>query len=218
MNSSVQFLIFDLDGTLIDSKRDIVLCVNRALVDQGLMPLDEEKIGNQIGRGTEYLFRQLLGTSVSDSEIKTLVERCKHFYSKHLLDHTCVYPGVHETLQFFRTLPKVIVTNKNQEFADSLVNKLGLKTHFEAVFGSEAFPTQKPDSGPILKTCAVWKTEPSQAVIIGDSVFDITAGKMAAVKTVAALYGFTKAEELRRQSPDYEIESAHDLPGILADP
>lgn len=216
MSALTQLLIFDLDGTLIDSKRDIVLCVNRAFERQGLPPMDEQRVGDQIGRGSEYLYRQLLGSEYPHSGIEILVKRFKSLYARHLLDHTHVYAGVQEALEHFKDTPKVIVTNKNQEFADLLVTELGLRPHFQAVFGSEAFATQKPDGGPLRETCARWKVDPSQAVIVGDSEFDILAGKSASVRTVAAMYGFTKREVLRGHSPDHEIESARDLISLLA--
>ena len=218
MNTPIRLLVFDLDGTLIDSKRDIILCVKRSLAQEGLASLaslDDDVIGDQIGRGSEHLFRQLLGGAAPHSEIEPLVKHFRNFYSRHLLDHTSVYPGIHETLTCFRALPKVVVTNKSQEFADILTERLGLKAYFEAVFGAEAFSTQKPDGGPLRAVCERWDIDPSQSAIVGDSVYDIQAGKRAAVKTVAALYGFTKPDELRSHFPDFEIESALDLAKVF---
>jgi phosphoglycolate phosphatase len=206
----MKLLIFDLDGTLIDSKRDIVLSVNRAFVQLGYPELSEERIGDEIGRGSEYLFKQLLGRDVPD-----LVARFKEVYGHHLLDHTQIYPGMTRALLHYSAIPKVIVTNKNQVFSDRIVNALGLREHFEGVFGSEAFLTQKPHPGPILEVCKRWNVDPSATVIIGDSEFDITAGKAAGVQTVAALYGFSRAGTFKMNRPDFEIHSADQLVGLF---
>jgi phosphoglycolate phosphatase len=206
----MKLLIFDLDGTLIDSKRDIVLSVNRAFIQLGYPELSEEKIGDEIGRGSEYLFKRLLGKDSPD-----LVARFKEIYAHHLLDHTQIYPGIIEALTHYSAIPKVIVTNKNQVFSDRIVKALGLREHFEGVFGSEAFPTQKPHPGPILEVCKKWNVAPIETVIIGDSEFDITAGKAAGVKTVGALYGFSREETFRVNRPDFEINSADQLVGLF---
>ncbi len=215
MSGHLKLLIFDLDGTLIDSKRDIVLSVNQAFLQRGLAQISEEKIGNEIGRGPEYLFTRLLGVTTPMSTIKELASSFKEIYQEHLLVHTQIYPGVIETLVHYRSIPKVIVTNKNQSSADRVVNALGLREHFESVFGTEAFLTQKPDAGPILEVCKRWNVNPSEAIVIGDSQFDILAGKAAGTRTVAALYGFSPAEVFSSCPPDYEIQTVDQLINIL---
>jgi phosphoglycolate phosphatase len=204
-------LIFDLDGTLIDSKRDIVLSVNQAFLRRNFLELPEETIAKEIGRGSGYLFRQLLGAAAFDGTIENLVNDFKEIYQHHLLDHTRIYPGVMEMLNHFKAFRKVIVTNKGQKFADRIVHALGLRTHFEEVFGAESFPTQKPDSGPILEVCRRWGIQPSEAVVIGDSQFDVRAGNSAGARTVGVLYGFSPLETFAFNPPDFTIESADQL-------
>lgn len=206
----MKLLIFDLDGTLIDSKLDIVRSVNRSFLQFGLSPMPEETIGNEIGRGSEFLFRQLLGESPL---LPQLVARFREIYGRHLLDHTLLYPGVLETLSHFRPLPKVIVTNKNQAFADQIVRGLGLSEYFEGVFGSEAFATQKPDPGPIREVCAQWQVPPAESVLVGDSVFDMEAGAAAGACTVGALYGFGHPSHFT--GADHRIERADQLIGLF---
>ncbi len=211
----MDLLIFDLDGTLIDSKRDIVMSVNRAFMQLGFPTLPEASIGAEIGRGSEYLFRRLLGDDAPNETIQSLVRCFKLIYSHHLLDHTQVYPGVVESLQHYRNIPKVVVTNKNQAFADRLIEELGLSSHFEAIFGPEAFATQKPDPGPILEVCKRWGVRPSETVVIGDSQFDIVAGKAAEARTVGASYGFSRPEIFELNPPDYRIDAADQLIGLF---
>lgn len=207
----MKLLIFDLDGTLVDSQRDIVWSVNQAFRRLGYVEQALERIGGEIGRGSEYLFRRLLGPEVSREEILALVGEFREIYAKHLLDHTTVYSGVFDALDHYGKIPKVIVTNKNQAFADRLIEETGLRPHFEAVFGSEAFLTQKPDPGPILEVCRLWNTAPRETAMIGDSEFDVIAGKQAGARTVGALYGFGKIET----NPDHRIETAEQLIGLF---
>ncbi len=211
----LKLLIFDLDGTLIDSKKDIVLSVNRAFNQLGFPSMPEEQIGAEIGRGSEYLFKRLLGEATSIQTIETLVAGFKAIYKTHLLDHTLLYPGVHEALSYYQSIPKVVVTNKNQAFADRIVDGLGLRRHFQGVFGSEAFPTQKPDPGPLLAVCKRWNAHPSHTAIIGDSEFDLLAGKAANMLTVGALYGFSDSQIFKRYAPDFKIDSAAELIGLF---
>ena len=207
--------VFDLDGTLIDSKRDIILSVNRAFLQLGFHSMPENRIGDEIGRGSEYLFTRLLGTETARETINDLVSCFKEIYGRHLLDHTQIYPGVINALSYYSAFPKVIVTNKNQSFADQIVDATGLRKHFDGVFGSEAFTTQKPDPGPILEVCKRWNVHPSDAVIIGDSQFDIVAGRAAGSRTVGALYGFSRPESFKINPPDFEIDSADQLVGLF---
>ena len=154
--------VFDLDGTLIDSKRDIVLSANRALLQLGFPAMPEEIVGKEIGRGPAYLFTRLLGAQTPRETIQELASRFKEIYGRHLLDHTQVYPGVLNVLSRDHSRPKVIVTNKSQAFADQIVDAVGLRRHFEGVFGAEAFATQKPDPGPVLEVCRIPVVAPSE--------------------------------------------------------
>jgi phosphoglycolate phosphatase len=211
----VELILFDLDGTLIDSKKDIVACVNRALFEHGRPTYPESEVGRYIGKGIANLLKQLLGAQVSEDEIQALVISFRASYWSHLVDETTVYPGVVEALRHYQTKPKAIVTNKSQALAQAIVEKLGLSPYFEAVFGPEAFSAQKPDPRPLLEACARWNTPPHRAVLVGDSLVDMTAGKNAGVLTVAALYGYGEPTDMRATKPDYEIQTADGLIGLF---
>lgn len=206
-----ELLIFDLDGTLIDSKRDIVECVNRAFSQLGYREQPGELIASQVGRGAELLFKGLLGPRLPESAIKELVASFKGHYEKHLLDHTTLYPDIEEVLTHYGAVRKVVVTNKAQPFANRIVAGLGVAKHFEGVYGSEAFATQKPDPGPIIEVCRRWHAHPAKTAVIGDSEFDLLAGKRAGACTVAVLYGFGSPESLRTLNPDFIVAKAREL-------
>lgn len=207
--------MFDLDGTLIDSRADIVTQVNASLAACGLETRPPEVVGRLIGRGSRYLFRRLLGDDFPDPRLDQLVARFRQLYALHLADATRVYPGVIEALEHYRGLPKVIVTNKPQDFADSLVDRLGLREHFAAVFGAEAFARQKPDPLPVLETCRRYSENPASAAFIGDSCVDLEASRGAGTLTVSAFWGYEDAPALRAMRPDIEIHAARELIGLF---
>lgn len=214
--SKVELFIFDLDGTLVDSKKDIVLCVNRAFSVLGLPTFPEPVIGKEIGYGSERLFRQLLGQRASNDVISELQAAFRDFYAKHMTENTCPYPGVLEVLTHYSEVPKVVVTNKAQALADHLIDRLELRPHFKGVYGFEAFATQKPDPGPILGVCARWDVEPGNAMVVGDSIIDVTAGKKAGTRTVAVLYGFGAEADIRSGEPDFMVRSASEIIGLAS--
>lgn len=215
----MQLLIFDLDGTLIDSRQDIILSVNRVFLQLGFSSQPGEVISKEIGRGSEYLFTRLLtgilGSGATPELIRDAVASFKKVYQQHLLDHTVVYPGIIDAVLYYSKLPKVIVTNKSQVLADLVVEGLGLKKHFEGVFGAEAFTTRKPDAGPVLEVCKKWNVNPSDAVMIGDSQFDIVAGRTAGTMTVGVLYGYGHLD-FQIHPPHLQIETATQLIGLFS--
>jgi phosphoglycolate phosphatase len=207
----MDLLIFDLDGTLVDSRTDIVDSANSALVSLGLAPQPVDLVTSYIGQGLERLFRQLLEGEGTDDQLRQALVHFSEHYAVHMTDHTALYPGMQRTLEYFESTPKVILTNKRQKGADALVERLSLGSHFKAVFGFEAFPTQKPAPGPILGICEKFHVRPSATVMIGDSIFDILAGQQAGAKTVAALYGYGELAEVKALKPDYLIERPEQL-------
>jgi phosphoglycolate phosphatase len=207
----MELLIFDLDGTLVDSKTDIVESANQTLENLGRERLPVDLVTSYIGQGLEKLFRQLLAGVASDAIVHQAIGQFGEIYAEHMTDHTCLYPGMLRVLQHFETIPKVILTNKRQKGADALIEKLSMGSHFKAVFGFEAFPTQKPDPGPLIGICDRFRVAPANAVMIGDSIFDVLAGQRAGTVTVAALYGYGDEAEVRALKPDHLIDRPEEI-------
>jgi len=217
-SNRIRALIFDLDGTLIDSKQDIVNQVNRTLRDFGFPERSPSELARGIGSGSHTLFKALFAGHSSahdDAFIDQVVQQFRKNYRAHMADSTEPFPGVWEMLQHFKELPKAIITNKAQLSADSICSHLGLTPHFVAIHGLEAFKTHKPDPGPIREACALLGVEPHEVAFVGDTPVDMAAAKGAGAISVAALYGYGEHAELMAIQPSHAIERVAQLMEIL---
>jgi phosphoglycolate phosphatase len=206
-------VIFDLDGTLVDSKADIVFCFNSTLKGFGIEAMPEETITRHVGTGIHPLLLTIAKTNPAIS-IDDLLQEFESLYDEHLTDQTQLYQGLGDVLEQC-TAPITILTNKMQRFADKIVNQLRLNQLFVGIYGREAFSKNKPDPLPVLEICRLHQTQAAKTIIIGDTEGDILSGKGAGVRTCAALYGYGDPATLRASKPDLTIASASDLKEIL---
>jgi len=132
-----------------------------------------------------------------------------------MADATRPYPGALEALEHYAGVPKLVITNKGQAFADGLIDRLGLRPHFRAVFGAEAFERRKPDPLPLREACRRFGVEPGRAAFVGDSWPDMAASKACGTLSVCALYGYGDAAAMRELRPDYEIHGLPELIGLF---
>ncbi|MCX7817308.1 MAG: HAD-IA family hydrolase [Syntrophales bacterium] len=210
----MDLLIFDLDGTLAYTGRDIAKSVNYTLRSLGLREIEEEKILSFVGNGV----RNLLLRSLTEEHIHFLDEALrifKGYYSEHLLDSTVLTPGARECLEFFRDKIKVILSNKDVSFIDRVIAGLGIKSFFDDVIGGDTFPYRKPDPRVVEYILAKFKIEPKKAIIIGDGPNDIIAAKNAGVLCCAFLNGLTKREDLLSLDPDITCENLGELRWLI---
>lgn len=208
-------IFFDLDGTLIDSSRDIAAATNEALASLGMPSRALGEITAVVGRGPRHLFTQLLGEGTDRTLLDRLVVAFHKAYGDRLCHETIVYPGIEPMLEALSGREKVVLTNKSQPLADALIDKLGLRRHFSAVYGAEAFPTRKPDPQPILRVLKKYGVAAARATIVGDTIVDITAGKSAGITTVAVLYGFGSEESIRAAAPDHVVRTPEQVAEIF---
>ena len=188
--SSVRALIFDLDGTLIDSKRDLILSVNAMLCEMGREELHEDTISGYIGHGAPQLVGQALGNGASEEERERALKYFLSYYEDHKMDSTCPYPGVPEALAQLAAYPMAILTNKPVRISTRILEALGLAKYFRAVYGGNSFPTKKPDplgAHTILRELAA---TPGEAILIGDSEVDVQTARNAGTLAAAVNYGF----------------------------
>ncbi|MFB3923767.1 MAG: HAD family hydrolase [Terriglobia bacterium] len=212
--SSIQLLIFDLDGTLIDSKLDLALGVNAMRVQRGLAPLDSDVIGTYVGHGVANLVRRSLGEGASEAEVEACVEAFIEHYRAHMLDNTVPYPGVIEALEALRGRSLAVLSNKPVVFSREILAGLNMARFFAFVYGGNSFDRKKPDPAGVRKLMADLHSGPQQTLIIGDSDTDVLTGRNAGVWTCGVTYGFG-APTLAKAPPDLMIDDLRRLPALL---
>jgi phosphoglycolate phosphatase len=182
-----RLFLFDLDGTLIDSRADIVYSLNLALAGLGVPPLPEAHIVHYVGSGVRKLIErslhELTGREPDSALTQKGVTLFREEYGKHLLDQTCLRPGVEEALERLSWAKFAVVSNKPEHFSRRILEGLGLAGRFCIILGGDSTPHQKPDPEPLLKAMDACVAPPSETAMVGDSAVDIEAGKAAGVIT-----------------------------------
>ena len=202
--------MYDLDGTLVDTRRDIAEAANHMRSRMGLPPMPEKEICGYVGLGLQSLVEGCLGTAdPAKAEEGTRVYRA--YYSEHLLDHTVLYPGAREVLEHFRPRRQAVITNKPDPYSRRILEALGVDGYFfEIVAGNSGYP-KKPDPESLLALMRGEGAAASGTLFVGDSPVDVETGAKAGVLTVAVSQGFTERDELERSGPDHLIEGFQEL-------
>jgi phosphoglycolate phosphatase len=210
----IRLMIFDLDGTLVNTLEDIAHSVNFTLGRLGrpLLPLDA--VRQYVGDGLELLLTRALGGHTG------LLEEAKGIYtvhqSRYLVVSSRLYPGIKETLEHFRGLPLAVVTNKTLAFSEPLLEGLGIRPYFGMIIGADTGLPLKPAPDAFLSIMKSLAVPKERTVVVGDGTTDILAGKAAGITTCAVTYGFRTEEELRRAGPDHVIHTFSELKGLFA--
>lgn len=212
----VDLLIFDLDGTLIDSRKDIANSVNWTLRDLGLEELPHDHIYQYVGYGVRALIQGAVDEAHGSNGYDEAMKLFDKYYQEHLLDHTQLYPGLLEVLEKNSDKSMAVITNKPQRYTDPIMMGLNLADYFDVILGREACIEMKPHPEPILKVLASVGVAPEKAMIIGDTDVDVEAGRRAGIKTCAVLFGFGKEDMIREAKPDYLVESSEQLQELLS--
>jgi phosphoglycolate phosphatase len=206
----VDLLMFDLDGTLIDSRKDLADSVNRTFREIGIPEKPRETLYGYVGNGV----RRLISDAVGDRG-PSLVERAhavfQRHYLEHLLDETRIYPGMPDVLDHFSKKKKAVVTNKPVVYTTRILLGLSVNTRFDLVVAGEDSSPLKPHPEMILRALRHFGVSSDRAVMIGDSVNDIRAARDAGVRSCAVGYGIGDPEELKRAGPDLFSETVRDL-------
>jgi len=214
MKKKIDLIIFDFDGTLVDSKNDIIISVNEMLEKIGLPRRAPSQIQDFIGSGVKKLVQDALGKN-GNQVFDRAVDMYKDIYRKHMFDTTVLYPGTVDVLKHFKNAKKAIISNKSIEFIKMSLERFGIASYFAEVFGGDHDRQRKPSPQPIIKMLQDFKVKPQRAVIVGDSQLDIEAGVNAGVLTCGALYGIGKKEEIVALRPDFLINSILELKDVL---
>jgi phosphoglycolate phosphatase len=211
---AIRLLIFDLDGTLIDSRLDLVHSVNATLEHLGRAPLPHETIESYVGNGVSVLIHRSLGPGVTEAEVQRGQEFFLAYYREHMLDNTVIYPGVLEALEALRNRDMAVLTNKPVRFSEDILKGLGIAQYFRFVYGGNSFPCKKPDPVGVTTLLHDLAASPSQAMMVGDSAVDVRTARNAGIWSCGVTYGLGR-ESMRADPPDLMLDSLAELPSHL---
>ncbi len=218
----IKLVIFDLDGTLIDSRLDLVHSVNAALRHIGQPELPDDVIASYVGDGAPILIQRALGAEAKDEAlVRKGLEFFLSYYRAHKLDHTTVYPGVAEMLAAIQrssngTQRKMaVLTNKPVIPSRAIVDALELGKFFAQVYGGNSFATKKPEPEGARVLLEENSVPPEQAVMVGDSHVDIRTGLNTGMYTVGVTYGFAP-HTLEAEPFDVQVDTPAELAGLFA--
>ena len=209
----IKLVIFDLDGTLADSLPDLADATNYMLAKADRAALDPEQVRKLIGQGARRLVERALEGAGAE-EVEEGLKVFLAYNDRHIADKTRLYPGVPETLQRFSDsgCNLAVVSNKNEGLCRKLLHLFQIDQYFTAVLGADSFPFRKPSPEPLLKLLRDFSVTAGEAVMIGDSINDIAAGKGAAVATIGCAFGYGDPDELR--DADYLVDEFGRLPDL----
>jgi phosphoglycolate phosphatase len=208
----VRALIFDLDGTLIDSKLDLIHAVNATLTEMDRATLSDEVISSYIGHGVPMLMSRALGGVAKEDELARGLGYFLEYYDAHKLDNTCLYPGVTETLANLgeQNIAMALLTNKPVKISVRILEALGIAKYFHAIYGGNSFETKKPDPLGANAILTELRANAADSMMIGDSEVDIQTARNANMIATAVNYGFGIHD--RAQHPaDIYLERISDL-------
>ena len=207
-------ILFDLDGTLVDSAPDLALALNHMLTTLKRKPFHTETIRSWVGNGAQTLVKRgLCGSSIVDEDIdpelfEQALEIFLQFYAQNLCVHTLIYPHVTVTLNTLKSkgYRLALVTNKPYDFIDPLLEGLALTGLFELSLGGDTLAKKKPDPMPLLHVCERLNVDVSECVMVGDSKNDILAAQAAKMHSIGVTYGYNYNEHISHYKPDYVVE------------
>lgn len=210
-------IVFDLDGTLIDSRRDLADAANALIVERGGQPLPVDAIAGMVGEGAPLLIARALKAAGLDLDLHAALRRFLELYDERLLVHTHLYDGTHDALEALSARAALaVLTNKPQHPTERILDGLGIAAFFRWVVGGDTRHGRKPDPGGLNSLMASAGTGPDGTVMVGDSAIDLRTARAAGTRICLVRYGFgfqTATSELT--GAELFAERASDLPTIL---
>jgi phosphoglycolate phosphatase len=208
----MDLLIFDLDGTLIDSRLDLANAVNATLSHMNKPPLTNERVYTYVGNGAPLLVRRALGAVATQEEVDEALEFFLEYYREHDLDHTTLYPGVRETLERLSEAGKrmAVLTNKPVRMSRHIVEGLGVAGYFFAVYGGNSFDQKKPHPMGVEAIIGEAGVTKGATAMVGDSSVDVLTARNSGIFCCCVNYGF-QPESLVEHPPDLLIDRMEQL-------
>ncbi|MDR3385839.1 MAG: HAD-IA family hydrolase [Rudaea sp.] len=214
--SDIRAVLFDLDGTLVDSAPDLIVAMQRLRTEEGESPADAAGVGAIVSKGGRAMLRRGF-PGADEARIESFLPRFLDLYFEAIAVHTRTYPGIDAALAALDNcrVPWGIVTNKPGWLARALLAELKLDARCAALVCGDCLATRKPDPEPILRACTLAGVDAAHSVYVGDDVRDIEAGRRAGTMTVAAGWGYLAGEDPRGWQADIVVAMPHDLPAAL---
>lgn len=208
-------VVFDLDGTLVDSRADIVGAVHFVLDRFGAPPLPEDEIVGYVGDGARILLSRVFRLSPGAPELAPILAAFLEHYTEHAADRTTLLPDARATLDALRAVPLALCTNKPRAATERVLSVLDLARHFEVVVAAGDLPENKPSPVPLVYIGAKLDVPTTRLVMVGDGTQDVECGRAAGARTIAVLGGFATKDRLERAHPDALIGSLRELPAAM---
>lgn len=208
----VDLLIFDLDGTLIDSATDLANSVNATRVWMGLPALEHDTVASYVGNGAPVLMRRALGPEASEEDVQRALEHFLAHYEEHKLDFTRPYEGIPELLAALRRegVKMAVLTNKPVRISGRILEGLGLRDYFVRVYGGNSFEQKKPDPIGVHALLHELQIEPEAAAIVGDSAVDVKTARNAGIRVIGVSWGL-QPESFEADPPDMMVDRPEEI-------
>lgn len=214
--SQQKLVVFDFDGTLADTWRDIATALNRTLADSGLPAVEGPDVRFWIGEGAMKLLERAVPEEERDADrLAALFETFRDHYDRCLLDTTEPYRGIVECLDALAGTPLAVASNKPTRFLARAIEGLGLKDYFRVVLGGDTLDVHKPDPRVLAHVVGQFDTRPDPVWMVGDSAIDIETGRRGQARTIGCAWGLRGREELRAARPDFLVESPREIPALI---
>lgn len=212
-------VLFDLDGTLIDSAPQLALAVNRTLTELGLAEADEAVVRTWVGNGADKLIQRALDYRAAPELFASARPLFDRHYQACLLEGLAMYDGVEQSLRRLQALGyrQGIVTNKPSHFVQPILDALGIADCFALWLGGNCVPVKKPSPEPLLLACHELGVSPSRTLMVGDSENDVLAAQAAGMKVVGLTYGYNYGRPIVDSRPDWVCEQFAQLDALLAE-
>ena len=218
---AIEALVFDLDGTLVDTAPDLMAATNHVLSTIGRPPIPEALFRHLVGHGALQLIKRGLtetGGPVSDAEVKHLYDRFLKHYGENISQHSAVFPGVVPLLEKAKAkgMRLGVCTNKVEHLSHKLLGEIGLAQYFDAVVGGDTLPIMKPDPAPYLEVVRRLGVAAPSSMMIGDSETDIRTAQNAGVRVIAVSFGYTD-KHVSHFSPTHVIDHYDEAWALISD-